>query len=329
MTQLNEVITLDLARELIATAGRAPSLHNSQPWRFRLEGAALELHVDPLRAMRVSDPEARELVISCGAALYNLQLALRGKALVPHVDIAPARGDPLLLARIVAEPGPGPTPDEQRLLASVVHRHTHRHGFSAVPIAQTLASAFETDVAAEGARLVWVDEPDRVRALVELALLADGLQGDDPEWQAEIARWVDTTGRGRRDGIPIAAVPQVPTPRSTTDRLPARSFVPGRSPRVHDHRPGAVGRIAVLVTKGDQLADWIAAGQALQRMLLRAADGWVFATYATAPLEVPFLREAVRETLGLRDHPQMLLELGHASCASITPRLPADEKLDR
>ena len=64
-------------------------------------------------------------------------------------------------------------------------------------------------------------------------------------------------------------------------------------------------------------------------MLLRAADDWVFATYATAPLEVPFLREAVRETLGLRDQPQMVLELGHASCAHITPRLPADEKLDR
>lgn len=322
-------LTLDLVGDLIATAGRAPSLHNSQPWRFRLDGEGLELRVDPQRAMRVSDPEARELVISCGAALYTLRLALRGKALSPHVSIAPNKDDPLLLARVTAESGPRPTPDESQLLAAVVHRHTHRHGFAPVPIADTLASALEADVATEGARLVWVDDRHRVGAVVELALLADQLQVGDVEWQAEIERWVDTTGRGRRDGVPIAAVPPASPQRRATDRLPVRSFVPGRSPCANDHRPGAVGRIAVLVTDGDELGDWLAAGQALQRMLLRAADGWVFATYATAPLEVPYLRQALRDTLGLSDYPQMVLELGHAGYAHTTPRLPADEQLDR
>ena len=82
-------ITPELVGDLITTAGRAPSLHNSQPWRFRFERNVLELHVDVRRAMRCSDPEARELIISCGAALYNLRLALRGTSLTPYVSTAP------------------------------------------------------------------------------------------------------------------------------------------------------------------------------------------------------------------------------------------------
>lgn len=321
-------ITPDLVKDLVAAAGRAPSLHNSQPWRFRFDGAALEMRADPRRALRVSDPTARELVISCGAALYNLRIALRGKALTPHVALVPDRHEPLLLARITADPGPNPSPEELQLVAAVVHRHTHRQGFTAVPIAHALRSSLEGDVEAEGARLVWVEDRDRVRSVVEIALLADQLQAGDATWQAEMARWVANVGQGQRDGIPLEAVPPAPQ-CPATDRLPVRSFVAGRLPRTNDDGAGAAGRIAVLVTAGDELVDWLAAGQALQRMLLRAAEHWVFATYATAPLEVPSLREALRDTLVLRDHPQMVLELGHAGFAHITQRLAADAQQDR
>lgn len=328
-TPIRASITPELVGDLITTAARAPSLHNSQPWRFRLERNVLELHVDVRRAMRCSDPQARELVISCGAALSNLRLAIRGKALTPCVSIAPDKDDPLLLARITAEPGPNPTTEERRLLAAVVHRHTHRHGFTPVPIAETLASALAADVATEGARLVWVDDPDQITAVAELALLADRLQVGDAPWQAEIASWVDVTARGRLDGVPLWAVPPVPKELRATDRLPTRSFVPDRPAGANVRAPGGAGRIAVLVTDGDRLADWVAAGQALQRMLVRAAAGWVFATYATAPLEVPSLREALRDALMLREYPQMILELGHADFAHATPRLPANEQRDR
>ena len=328
-TPIRAGITPELVGDLITTAGRAPSLHNSQPWRFHLERNVLELHADVRRAMRCSDPEARELVISCGAALYNLRLALRGHALTPYISTEPDENDPLLLARITAEPGPSPTTEERRLLAAIVHRHTHRQGFTPVPITETLASALAADVATEGARLVWVDDPDRIAAVAELALLADRLQFDDGPWQAEIAGWVDSAGRGRLDGVPIWAVPPVPPELRATDRLPTRSFVPDRPAGANVRAPGVAGRLAVLVTDGDGLADWVAAGQALQRMLIRAADGWVFATYATAPLEVPYLREAVRDRLMLREYPQMVLELGHADSAHATPRLPANEQRDR
>ncbi len=166
------LLTPDILRGLIAVAGRAPSLHYSQPWRFRLVADAVELLIEPQRAMKVPDPHARELVISCGAALYNLRLATRCRGFLPHADVAPASGEPLLLARVTLEQGPPPTPDERRLLAAVIHRHTHRHGSVQIPLADTLAAAFAVDVAAEGSQLLWIDRPVQVTAIAELALLA-------------------------------------------------------------------------------------------------------------------------------------------------------------
>ena len=325
-TPQTSAITRTVAMRVLATAGRAPSLHNSQPWRFCLVDGALELRVDPGRAMSISDPTARELVISCGAALYNLRLALRSEALTASVALTPESREPLLLARVTAQAGPPTTLDESRLLKAVNRRHTHRHGFDGMPISAATLSALADDVTAECAELVWVDDPDVLTTLVELAVLADRLQVDDPSWQAEIAQWVDA-GTGRRDGIPITSVPLVPPPRRT-DRLPDRTFAPGRSPLQRRFRTGAAGRVAVLVTANDLIRDWLSAGQALQRMLLRAADDWVFASFATAPLELPPLREALRDTLQLRGQPQMILELGHSRTAVATPRLPTDVQLD-
>ncbi|MDQ2875014.1 MAG: hypothetical protein M3Y33_09580, partial [Actinomycetota bacterium] len=85
---------------LVAAAGRAPSLHNSQPWRFRVRGDVVELHADPGRALRQVDPEGRELVISCGAALFGLRLGLRRLGYVPRVELRPDPGQPGLLARV-------------------------------------------------------------------------------------------------------------------------------------------------------------------------------------------------------------------------------------
>ena len=63
-------------RAALELALRAPSLHNSQPWRWRLDGTTAYLYLDSTRRLPATDPHARELVISCGAALHHLQVAL-------------------------------------------------------------------------------------------------------------------------------------------------------------------------------------------------------------------------------------------------------------
>lgn len=314
------MITPELLHRLATLAGRAPSLHNTQPWRFRLDHDVVELRIDPARALPSADPRARELVIGCGAALYTVRLALRGEGMTPSVDLLPASGDPLLLARIAAKPGPAPTEDELRMLAVVVRRHTQRHGFTAGPLSVSVASAVADAARSEGADLRWVTEPARVAAVVGLALLAEQMRAANPHWRQETTEWVRT--RAGSDGIPHHAVPHPGSAPHPLDRLPVAHFLP--KALAHAARPqlGRPGRLAVLTTPSDTVLDWVSAGQALQRLLLRAADDWVFASYNTAPLENPSLREELRDALELTDHPQMLFELGHVNAARATPRRP-------
>ena len=83
---------------LIATAARAPSVHNTQPWRFRAGQYVIELYADQRRKLRV-DPAGREMLISCGAALFGLRLAVRSLGYLPVVKLLPDPDRLRLLAR--------------------------------------------------------------------------------------------------------------------------------------------------------------------------------------------------------------------------------------
>jgi hypothetical protein len=141
---------------LIATAARAPSVHNTQPWRFRAGEYAIELYADQSRKLRV-DPLGREMLISCGAALFGLRLAVRSLGHVPVVELLPDRARLRLVARVslgAAEPMTG---RERQLLAALPHRHTHRGPFAPGPLPAGLAAGLQHDALAEGATLVLVD----------------------------------------------------------------------------------------------------------------------------------------------------------------------------
>src|SRR5947208_16648168 len=106
-TRFDRPLSLDEARWAVEQACRAPSIHNTQPWRFRWDGTGFELRADTVRGLTASDPDGRELVLSCGAALYNLRLALCKLGYSAVVKPLPDRRNPRFLARVdVAESGP-------------------------------------------------------------------------------------------------------------------------------------------------------------------------------------------------------------------------------
>ena len=125
---------------LLATAGRAPSLHNSQPWQFRVTPRAIELHADPRRSLVVADPDGRELRIACGAALFNLQLALHGHGIRPIVTILPDRARPGLLAAVRHGGTKDPTPEQQDLLRAVASRRTEPPSLHRCPRRHTVVA---------------------------------------------------------------------------------------------------------------------------------------------------------------------------------------------
>jgi nitroreductase len=312
------------AAAAIAMAARAPSLHNTQPWQFRVRGDVIELLADFGRQLRCLDPAGRELTISCGAALFGLRLGLRSRGYLPAVGLLPDPRQPELLA-CVRPGGRAPaTAEEAELVAAVPHRHTHRGPFAPGAVPASLLTGLQLDATAEGCELVEVREPALVVGLGQLVELAAADQRADAGIAAELSRWVRPAGSTARDGIPATArtVGSTFGAERSGARMPLRDFGQPGTDEANGAPPAAT---AVLITPGDTAADWLRAGQALQRLLLRAATRWVFASLQSQPLESPARRGQVSGLLGLAGQPQMLLELGRASTALATPRRPQSE----
>lgn len=317
------------ARDIVEQATRAPSIHNTQPWRFVTHADTIELWTDPARGLAVLDPTGRGRHISCGAALLHARLAAASAGYAATVRLLPDPAEPTHLADLemhVAEPAEADGAARD-LAAAIPARHTSREPFSQEPIAADTVRELREAAAAEGAWLRVVDTPEDATAVAVLLAHADEAQAANPAYVDELRRW---TGRGDTgDGIPPSAVPYTaPAERGSNYRL--RDFVADREPEAaSSHEPPPVERplIVVLGTADDDVRSWIAAGQALGRLLLTATVHGVTASPLTQALEIPATRARLAGELGVIGHPQMLLRLGYGESGAPTPRRPIDEVL--
>ena len=326
-------IPLRQVAAMVEIAARAPSVHNTQPWRFRVADNALEVRADRTRRLAAVDPAGREMLISCGGAVYGLRLAARWLGYLPLVSMLPDPQQPELLARLRLGRREPPTPVERDLLAAVPHRHTQREPFSGDQLPPGLLPGLQHDAIAEGAALALIHGAGEYQRLAELVAAAGRWQQRDRLVRGELARWTRLPGSVARDGIPARALPaRVPRLRGTaTGRLAPRDFSPGAGsgePAGGEAVSGGPApATAVLMTGGDTPADWLRAGQALHRLLLHAATRWVSASMNTEPLESPALRALIGARLGRRGAPQAVLQFGTSRIAPATPRRPVGEVL--
>jgi len=312
------------AQYLIATAARAPSVHNTQPWRFLVAKDTVELWCDP-RRRTCPDASGREMLISCGAALFGLRLAMRSLGFQPVVELLPDQARPRLLAR--ARPGRSVPMNalEVRMLAAVPHRHTHRGAFEPGSLPRGLLPGLQNDALVEGAELAFIPPGLGFQRLARLTASAARRGNLDPRAKATIRRWTRAAVQPERDGIPATALAagQALVPRQ--GRLPQRDFDLGRNLGRLSAEGAPPSVTAILLTRGDRRTDWLHAGQALHRMLLHAASEWVFASLYTQPLEDPVTRVLVPGQVGIPGYPQMILQFGRAKTAASTARRSPDE----
>lgn len=302
------------AAYLIGVAGRAPSLHNTQPWRFRVGDGTIELYADATRQLRV-DPDGREMLISCGAALFGLRLAVRSLGYLAEVDLLPARP---MLARVRLGSPSAVTQAERRMLKAVPHRHTHRGAFDPDPVPAGLLASLQADASAEGAALAVVDSAATRRELAAIAAIARRRQGGNPELRAETLRWSHDAASQARDGVPAHAFPAAPG--RGPGWLPQRDYDLSRGFGLMSADGPAAPVTAVLLTAGDGEREWLQAGQALNRLLLHATGHWVFACLNSQPLEEPDTRALISGCLAQPGSPQMLLQLGLSRTTHPTAR---------
>jgi hypothetical protein len=304
---------------LIATAARAPSVQNTQPWRFRVSDYMIELYADPGRKLRV-DPAGREMLISCGAALYGLRLAVRSLGYLPVIELLPDPARLRLLARVTLGKAEPITLLERKLLEALPHRHTHRGPWDPGPLPAGLVAGLQHDALAEGAQLALIDRALAFSKLADLARTASHQQDHDPAARDEMRRWSHSADDPGRDGVPAQAFPA--SSDQQPGRLPQRDFDLGRGLGLLPSGGPPPAATAVLLTTGDARADWLRAGQALHRLLAHAATKWVFASLHTQPLESEPIRALIRDRLALPGCPQILLQLGPAHTTRATARRP-------
>jgi nitroreductase len=319
----------EISRFAVEAAVHSPSVHNTQPWWFSKGDREVGIHADVERRLRIADPDGREMLISCGAAVFTVRVALRYLGLVPKVDVLPDPDLPNLVARVGWGEQTPPVEYERQLFAEIPRRRTHRGGFDAEPLPTGLLSALRDEAAREKATLRIMGDDGQRSALAAIVEAADfALRLDSARVQEE-AKWAPPPGSQRRDGVPATAYPA--RRERTEPSFPSRDFAHGHGwglpPSGQGTVPRSAGVVCLLTTAQDHQADWVSAGQALQRVLLLASSCGVSAALHSQPLEVPQLRDFIRVQLTGGAHPQMVIRLGTTGQAAVSVRRRVDEVL--
>lgn len=296
---------------LVRFAIRAPSSHNSQPWRFRVAGDTLELRADRSRRLPVVDPDDRELVISCGAALGCIEIALHNFGYEGAIELVPPGPDPDLLARIGLGDVREVTTMDRALFAALPERRTHRLPFlPRAPDADVFAA-----LEATGRQLgVWfriLQSESNERTLAELITEGDREQMANPAFREELASWLTPNRSKSRDGMPgwtygLGPVASVGVP------LIVRTFDTGDGRAAIDR--DLISRssiLAIVGTSTDTPHDWMQTGRVLLQVLLRATVDGMAASFLNQPIEIPSLRLRLRQMLAVSGYPQLILRMGY------------------
>ena len=316
------MLTYDHAdlRRAAAAAVRAPSLHNSQPWRFRLRDGAIEVLADPDRQLAVADSTGWAVRIAGGAAIYNARLALAGAGTPAEVLLRPDRTQPDLLARLTPGPRRPATYAETELAAAIPRRFSNRRPFWPDPVPPDVRQRLVEAARAESGWLDLLVGMTALSGFAEIARSADRVLRRDASYQAEMSTW--THADEAPDGVAVPAGAPVSEPQ---DLLPQRAFSDRRRAPGRDFEPEPL--VAILGTAGDRPHDQLIAGQALQRVLLTVTDAGLACSMISQPIEVPAARDQLRRSLGRSGMPQMALRIGYGQAGGPTRRRALDDVL--
>jgi hypothetical protein len=290
-----------------ASAGiRAPSLHNTQPWLFRLRDGGIEILADPARRLPAADRAGWAVRISCGAATYNARLALAAAGTPAEVELRPDRQEPGLIARLTPGITRFPTYTEDELFRAIPHRYSNRAPFWPNPVPAEDRVGLLEAARLEGAWLELLVGMTALTGFAEIAQSADRVLRRDVGYQSELIGW--THADAAPDGVPVTAGAPAPEPH---DLLPQRSFSDRRRAPGHDYEPEPL--VGILGAAGDTQVDQIVAGQALQKVLLTATAAGLATSMVSQPIEVPTARDQLRRSLRQTGIPQMALRIGYGS----------------
>jgi hypothetical protein len=319
---MNATLDPQTLKDAVQLACRAPSVHNSQPWRWVARDGVLRLFVDRDRTVPGTDPSGRETILSCGAALDHLRVAMLAAGWRAAIERFPNPNDPDHLASIEFSPVDQITAAQRDRATAILHRRTDR-----LPLGEpTYWSCFEPVLRSTfDDSVVTLDVlPDGARPeLVKASMLTEALRRDDVSYHAELEWW--TSPFALNQGVPPSALPS-DTERGRVDV--AREFpVKGHE----DRRPEVTvdwSKILVLSTPDDTREDVLRCGEVLSTVLLECTMAFLATCTLTHLIELEESRDIVRGLLQHDSQPQVLIRAGVApqmeAVPPPTPRHPAN-----
>ncbi|MFJ1768106.1 Acg family FMN-binding oxidoreductase [Amycolatopsis sp. NPDC088138] len=300
--------------QAFAAAVRAPSPHNTQPWRFVVEGDVIEVWLDRERVLPVADPHRREARLACGAAAFNLFISLRANDLAVVVRTLPDPAEPDLVAVLRLDGNRKAVQAERRLAEAVFRRHTNRRPFLDKEVPPGVRTAVKSAALAEGGQVEYLDASGRYSPVASLVRQAESLQEDDLAFRTETAFWTHRPP-GSPDGVPRTADGPPPdhhgvvTLRASHENaaLPAREY---------EQQP----LLAVVLTRDRGAHAEVRAGMAMQRVLLTATAEGLAASFLSQPFETPWTRDALDRLFTGLGQPHTLLRIGYGYPTRLTAR---------
>lgn len=308
-------------RQCLEAAAAAPSIYNSQPWRFRLRQDGVDVLADHSRRLNVVDPRGRELLISVGAAVLNLRIAMLAHGRMPVLRLFPSPAEPDLVAQITIGAHVRVTETVEALARAIPRRHTNRRPFAEIAVPPGVMSDLVVAAKAEGGELTVADDAGQ-QAILSVIRTADAHWRAQPSYWAEIAEWTEA-GNDRCDGV----TPEAFGPWSAGETMPLRDFglvQPTRRRQIVGFE--RMPTIVVVSTRADTPEAWVRAGLALERVLLTATVRGLASTPMTQALELEELRRVLVNPAGGKV-PQAVLRLGYGPPCPPSRRRPLSQML--
>lgn len=297
----------------VQLASRAPSLHNTQPWRLVADGSGVHLHLDPSRVVTATDRSSREAVISCGVLLDHLRVAMAAAGWATSVDRFPNPNDLDHLATLQFSPMDFVTDAHRRRADAILARRTDRlpmaeyadwDSFEVLLRARLEDGPVHLDVLAEEMRA----------DVAEAAALTETLRLYDSAYHSELAWW--TTPFATEDGIPQSAlISAAESERVAVARTFPVTSHSDRRPSVHDDS----ATLVVLSTDGYSRADALDTGEALSALLLECTMTGLSTCPVSHVTELHASRDIIGTLIGRDACPQVLVRIGIAPTLSDAP----------
>ena len=308
-TQIRSEVIVDA----LQLACRAPSLHNSQPWRWVITDHAVELFVDPSRLVLSADSTGRQAMISCGAVLDHFRVAMAAAGWETSVNRVPDPADPLHLATITFAPAHSVSDRQKRRADAILSRRTDRLPLAEPPDVDRLSAGLGGDDHQGVVRLDLIAEHLR-SALAEASHLTEVLRLFDTGYHDELCWWTEQFVSDA--GIPVTSLISAPE----SDRVDmGRTFPVTRQPERRTELNEDRSRILVLSTADDSSESVLRCGEALSAVLLDATTAGLATCTVTHLTEVPSGRDVVAALIGGQILPQVLVRVGRAPALESTP----------